>query len=215
MIWAAASLLVGATAYAGVQMYRHEPATPVNLMAVDVTGDALSPVVLSRTNIEKTIKPIAAKPSVKETAIAPQIVAKAPPVAAKADTAKPAVKQAPAAPLRPMYNHRPLKVVRTMKMVVTAYSPDARSCGKSADGITASGYSVWTNGMKMVAADTRILPFGSVIAIPGYDGGRPVPVLDRGGAIKGNRLDLLFPTHEQAMKFGRKTLTVTIYGYAD
>jgi 3D (Asp-Asp-Asp) domain-containing protein len=113
------------------------------------------------------------------------------------------------------FNGRPLKPSHTMMMTVTAYSPDARSCGGSADGITASGYSVYTNGMKLVAADTKVLPFGSLITVPGYDSGHVVPVLDRGGAIKGNRLDVLFPTHEQAMQFGVKTVQVTVWDFAD
>ena len=113
------------------------------------------------------------------------------------------------------FDARPLRVARTMRMVVTAYSPDDRSCGIHADGRTAAGYSIWTNGMKLVAADTKVLPFKSVITVPGYNAGRPVPVLDRGGAIKGNRLDLLFPTHEQARAWGVRTLDVTVWEYAD
>lgn len=113
------------------------------------------------------------------------------------------------------FNGRPIRPVRTVRMLTTAYSPDAQSCGIWADGITASGYSVYTNGMKLVAADTRILPFGSLVAIPGYNGGRPVPVLDRGGAIKGNRLDVLYPTHQRALQWGAQRLDVVIYEYAD
>jgi len=115
----------------------------------------------------------------------------------------------------PTFNSRRIRPVRTIRMLVTAYSPDERSCGKWADGITASGYSVWTNGMKLVAADTRILPFGSVITVPGYNGDRPVPVLDRGGKIKGNRLDVLYPTHEIARGWGAKRLDVTVWEYVD
>ena len=113
------------------------------------------------------------------------------------------------------FNGRPIRPVRTMTMVVTAYSPDSRSCGDSADGITASLHDVQTNGGKLVAADKRVLPLGSMISVPGYDNGRIVPVLDVGGAIKGSRLDVLFPTHEQARKFGKRTVKVTIWGYAD
>lgn len=113
------------------------------------------------------------------------------------------------------FNGRPLRKSREMTMLVTAYSPDSRSCGKFADGITASGYSVWTNGMKLVAADTDLLPFGTVITVPGYNDGQPVPVLDRGGKIKGNRLDLLHPTHEIARQWGAQRLTVTVWEYAD
>jgi 3D (Asp-Asp-Asp) domain-containing protein len=113
------------------------------------------------------------------------------------------------------FNGRPVRPARKLAMLVTAYSPDAASCGESADGITASGYSVWTNGMKLVAADTSVLPFGSLISVPGYDAGNIVPVLDRGGAIKGNRLDVLYPTHEQATQWGAQRLEITVWEYAD
>jgi len=116
---------------------------------------------------------------------------------------------------RMMFGGRPIRRVRQMTMLTTAYSPDARSCGKWADGYTASGYSVWTNGMKLVAADTRVLPFGTLVSIPGYNGGRPVPVLDRGGKIKGHRLDLLYPDHKTALRWGAKRLTVDVWEYAD
>jgi 3D (Asp-Asp-Asp) domain-containing protein len=113
------------------------------------------------------------------------------------------------------YNGRPIRAVATIRMRVTAYSPDWRSCGASADGITASGYSVLTNGGFMVAADPRVLPLGSLVSVPGYDGGAVVPVLDTGGAIKGNRLDVLYPTHEVAMCWGVQELDVVVWEYAD
>lgn len=114
-----------------------------------------------------------------------------------------------------MFDGRPLRRVKALRMKTTAYSPDARSCGKWADGITASGYSVWTNGGKLVAADTSVLPFGTIVSIPGYHGGKPVPVLDRGGAIKNRRLDLLYPTHEAALQWGVQDLDVVVWEYAD
>lgn len=113
------------------------------------------------------------------------------------------------------FNARPVRPARTVWMTVTAYSPDSRSCGDSADGITSSIHNVFTNGGKLVAADSRILPLGSMISIPGYDDAQVVPVLDRGGAIKGHRLDLLFPTHEAARKWGVKHLPVIVWEYAD
>jgi len=114
----------------------------------------------------------------------------------------------------PTFDGRPIRPVRTRNMRTTAYSPDERSCGKWADGITASGMSVWTNGMKLVAAD-RSVPFGTILTIPGYNGERPVQVLDRGGAIRGNRLDLLYPRHEIALQWGVQDLEVTFWEYAD
>ena len=113
------------------------------------------------------------------------------------------------------YNDRPLRLARVVRMKVTAYSPDERSCGASADGITASGYSVFANGGCMVAADPRILPLGSLVSVPGYDGGAVVPVLDTGGAIKGNRLDVLYSTHERAVAWGVQELDVCVWEYAD
>lgn len=113
------------------------------------------------------------------------------------------------------FGGRPVRPVRTARMRVTAYSPDAQSCGKWADGITASGKSVWTNAGKLVAADTSMLPLGSLVSVPGYDEGAVVPVLDRGGAIKGNRLDVLYPTHERALQWGVQDLDVIIWEYAD
>ena len=113
------------------------------------------------------------------------------------------------------FNGRPVRPSRTIRMKVTAYSPDEESCGDSADGITSSLHDVWTNAGKLVAADSRVLPLGSIISVPGYDNGQVVPVLDRGGAIKGKRLDLLYPTHAQARKWGVQTLEVTVWEYAD
>ncbi|MBL9031367.1 MAG: 3D domain-containing protein [Phycisphaerae bacterium] len=113
------------------------------------------------------------------------------------------------------FDGRPIRPARTITMVVTAYSPDARSCPGTDDGLTATLHPVTTNGHRLVAADTRLLPFGSMLSIPGYDSGQVVPVLDVGGAIKGHRLDVLFPTHEEARKWGRKRLAVTVWEYAD
>lgn len=113
------------------------------------------------------------------------------------------------------FNARPVRPARTIWMTVTAYSPDSRSCGDSADGITSSIHNIYTNAMKLVAADSRVLPLGSMISVPGYDDANIVPVLDRGGAIKGHRLDVLFPTHEAARKWGVRHIPVTVWAYAD
>lgn len=86
---------------------------------------------------------------------------------------------------------------------VTAYCPCERCCGKWADGVTASGH-VIQPGDKFVAAPKSI-PFGTMLDIPGYG---CVPVLDRGGAIKGNRIDCYFPTHQEALNWGVKYLPV-------
>ncbi len=112
------------------------------------------------------------------------------------------------------FNGKQLRAVKTVRMLVTAYSPDERSCGKFSDGLTATGYSVFANGGKLVAADPRVLPMGSIISVGGYAKGQPVPVLDVGAKIKGHRLDVLFPTHKQARQWGKRWIDVTVYAFA-
>lgn len=96
----------------------------------------------------------------------------------------------------------------TRKMIVTAYCPCRICCDKSADGITASGHKV-KSGDRFVAAP-RSLPFGSKLRIPGYARDTPVLCLDRGGAIKGNKLDVFFNTHKEARAWGVQKLKVRI-----
>lgn len=95
-------------------------------------------------------------------------------------------------------------------MEVTAYCPCTHCCGPNAAGITASGLPVSHNQGRFVAADTSLLPFGSRLSIPGYHDAASVPVIDRGGAIRGHRLDVFFPTHEQAREWGRRWVLVTV-----
>ena len=71
-------------------------------------------------------------------------------------------------------------------------------------GLTASGVQARRGTL---AADPSV-PFGTIVHIPGYGYGR---VEDRGGAIRGNKLDLWFPSHQAAKSWGRQTLTVTIW----
>lgn len=99
---------------------------------------------------------------------------------------------------------------RVIMMEVTAYCPCTKCCGENAQGITASGKPVTHNDGRFVAADTRLLPFNTKLSIPGYYGAEPVPVLDRGGAIKGNKLDVYFDSHDTAKQWGRRMIPVRI-----
>ncbi len=114
-----------------------------------------------------------------------------------------------------MFDGRPLRRVNTLRMRVTAYTPGPESCGASADGITASGRSVYVNGMRLAAADTSLLPFGTILTVPGYNNGQPVQVWDRGGTIKGHRLDVLYSSVSTARKWGVQMLDVDVWEYAD
>ena len=94
---------------------------------------------------------------------------------------------------------------------VSAYCAGPCCCGDFADGITASGHKIQP-GDCFVAAPKSI-PFGTKLWIPGYNGGEAVSVLDRGGAIKGNKLDVFFggkDGHQKALQWGRQYLKVKI-----
>ncbi len=97
---------------------------------------------------------------------------------------------------------------QTVQMRVTAYCPCPKCCGEYSDGITANGHRI-RPGDTFAAADRRY-SFGTEILIPGYNNSAPVQVLDRGGAIKGNRLDVFFATHQEALQWGVQYLDVKV-----
>jgi 3D (Asp-Asp-Asp) domain-containing protein len=99
---------------------------------------------------------------------------------------------------------------RVVWLEVTAYCPCAKCCGPGAAGITASGKRVSYNDGAFVAADADRFAFGAKMQVPGYHEGKVVEVIDRGSAIKGPRVDVYFPTHEEAEAWGRQWLPVTM-----
>jgi 3D (Asp-Asp-Asp) domain-containing protein len=98
---------------------------------------------------------------------------------------------------------------QTVQMRVTAYCPCQKCCGKYSDGVTACGHKICP-GDAFAAADKEY-SFGTEMIIAGYKNGEPVKVLDRGGAIRGNRLDVFFHSHEEALKWGVRYLYVKVH----
>ncbi len=72
-------------------------------------------------------------------------------------------------------------------------------------GKTATGMPV---GRGVVAVDPAVIPLGSRLYIPGYGNG---VAADIGGGIRGNIIDLWFPTYAECAAWGRRTVTITIY----
>jgi 3D (Asp-Asp-Asp) domain-containing protein len=60
----------------------------------------------------------------------------------------------------------------------------------------------------VVAVDPRLIPLGTKLHVPGY--GRGIAA-DVGTAIKGRIIDLWFPSTAAARKWGRQTVTITVY----
>ena len=97
---------------------------------------------------------------------------------------------------------------RIVKMRVTGYCHCSKCCGDFADGITANGHKI-RPGDTFVAADKRY-SFGTEMVIEGYSNGKSIKVLDRGGAIRGNKLDAFFHTHQQALEWGVRHIDVKV-----
>ncbi len=76
-------------------------------------------------------------------------------------------------------------------------------------GRTASGGSVRRG---IVAADRRVLPLGTRIQINAGAYSGTYVVADTGGAIKGRILDIWMPSCSEAMRFGRRTVMVSVAG---
>ncbi len=85
----------------------------------------------------------------------------------------------------------------------SAYTAAADECGK-ADGITASGLKV---SEKRTLACPPNFPFGAKIQI---DGMGVYSCEDRGGAIKGNHIDIYMETKTEAFAFGRRNLIAQV-----
>ena len=61
----------------------------------------------------------------------------------------------------------------------------------------------------IIAVDPSVIPLGTRVYIPGY--GEAIAD-DTGGAIVGNRIDIAFDSHEEAIWFGRQMLEIYIIG---
>jgi 3D (Asp-Asp-Asp) domain-containing protein len=104
---------------------------------------------------------------------------------------------------------------------VTAYCLCKKCCGKDVNnpnfGLTASGRRVKLGDNSMLVAAGRDILFGTQVIVPEYADGRPVKVLDRGGAITVGKIDVLFNAskdpavnHWQARQWGRRKIKIFI-----
>jgi peptidoglycan DL-endopeptidase CwlO len=73
-------------------------------------------------------------------------------------------------------------------------------------GHTASGLPV---GVGVIAVDPSLIPLGTRVFVPGYG---PAVAADTGSAIRGAIIDLWMPSTADARAWGRRTVTITVYG---
>ena len=65
----------------------------------------------------------------------------------------------------------------------------------------------------IVAADPRLLPFGSLVRVDGLGGkSQTFVVMDSGSAVKGRHLDIFMSSCAAAKRFGRRTVTARVVG---
>lgn len=103
---------------------------------------------------------------------------------------------------------------KAIVMTATAYDLSFESTGKKPGdryyGITASGTKVRPG---VVAVDPKVIPLGTKLYIQSLDGSKDYGFAiaeDKGGAIKGNKIDLFFETASQVANFGRRKVKVYI-----
>ena len=89
-------------------------------------------------------------------------------------------------------------VVAPSPYVATAYSLRGR---------TASGRPV---AKGMIAADPRHLPLGSRVRLEAGAYSGEYLVADTGSLVRGRRIDIWTPSSREAMRFGRRTVKLTV-----
>ena len=102
------------------------------------------------------------------------------------------------------------ELIYTQILDVTATAYDPSSCYPYAGTTTASGTSPME--YRTIAAWSE-LPFGTRVYIPYFDSAPNQGIFiveDRGGAITENKIDIFYDNHQEALRFGRRTLQLYV-----
>lgn len=95
-------------------------------------------------------------------------------------------------------------VIKTFKVMATAFTANCRGCS----GVTSTGFNLKKNpNAKIIAVDPKIIPLGTKVWVEGY--GEAIAA-DKGGSIRGNKIDVFMPSNSKAYSWGRRTVTVKI-----
>lgn len=96
------------------------------------------------------------------------------------------------------------KAVKSLTVTATAYTANCEGCS----GTTATGINLHENpDKKIISVDPSVIPLGTKVYVEGY--GEAVAA-DTGGAIKGNKIDVFFPSEETAKQWGVKTVKIQL-----
>jgi 3D (Asp-Asp-Asp) domain-containing protein len=169
------------------------------------SGSALAAAALLSTFVL-----IAARPSIAEPAVSqhPETIQSQPTIqtqdplvtTSRGDALGKTVPETPAGKVEPLKTAE-IPASAPVSYVATAYSLRGR---------TASGKPV---SQGIIAADPRILPLGSRVHVQAGAWSGEYLVADTGGAIKGRKIDIWTPSAREAMRFGRRTVKLTVLSY--
>jgi len=90
------------------------------------------------------------------------------------------------------------------EFLCTGYSANDHEQGTN--DITATGFKI-DCGLPIVAVDPKVIPLYSIVEIENMGA---FISLDTGGMIRGNRIDILFDSREEAIEFGIQELMVRV-----
>lgn len=99
---------------------------------------------------------------------------------------------------------------RTLTVKATAYTAHPSENGGTYGGrvLTKTGYDLSANpSAKVIAVDPSVIPLGSKVWVEGYG---EAMALDTGGAIKGNRVDLLMPSFQASESWGVRNVQLKV-----
>ncbi|MEC1289506.1 3D domain-containing protein [Bacillus mojavensis] len=101
--------------------------------------------------------------------------------------------------------------VKTLDIKFSAY---VANCTEGCTGRTKTGVdvtqSIFYKGYRVIATDPSIIPLNSVVLIKVGGSSFKAIAIDTGGAIVGNKVDLLVSNEQDAINFGRQHGTVSI-----
>ncbi len=93
---------------------------------------------------------------------------------------------------------------RELYVSSTAYTASCNGCS----GTTATGVNLKQNpNAKVIAVDPRVIPLGTKVYVEGY--GYAIAA-DKGGAIKGHKIDVFFPSKSDAYRWGVKKVKIRV-----
>ncbi|MGP4073053.1 ubiquitin-like domain-containing protein [Piscibacillus sp. B03] len=92
----------------------------------------------------------------------------------------------------------------------TKYTANCSGCsGYTATGVNVNN-TITYQGMRIIAVDPNVIPLRSIVEVRTPSGSFTAIALDTGGAIKGNKIDILVDSKSEAYNWGNRSVQVRI-----